>query len=81
MVFCILKYDSVIGCENVLYGFGDIPDNWVQNIAQKETMKGIADSHGVKVAQILVAWAIAKGAFPIIGVTKVAQVEDAALLL
>ena len=43
MVFCILKYDSVIGCENVLYGFGDIPDNWVQNIAQEETMKGIAD--------------------------------------
>lgn len=41
-------------------------------------MKGIADSHGVSVAQIPVAWAIAKGALPIIGVTKVAQVEDAA---
>ncbi len=41
-------------------------------------MKGIADSHGVNVAQIPVAWAIAKGALPIIGVTKVAQVEDAA---
>lgn len=41
-------------------------------------MKGIADAHGVKVAQIPVAWAIAKGTLPIIGVTKVAQVEDAA---
>lgn len=41
-------------------------------------MKDIADSHGVNVAQIPVAWAIAKGTLPIIGVTKVAQVEDAA---
>lgn len=41
-------------------------------------MKGIADSHGVNTAQIPVAWAIAKGTLPIIGVTKVAQVEDAA---
>ena len=41
-------------------------------------MKGIADSHGVKVAQIPVAWAIAKGTLPIIGVTKAEQVRDAA---
>ena len=30
------------------------------------------------VAQIPVAWAIAKGTLPIIGVTKVSHVEDAA---
>ena len=31
-----------------------------------------------KIAQIPVAWAIAKGTLPIIGVTKVSHVEDAA---
>ncbi len=40
-------------------------------------MKDIAGSHGVNVAQIPVAWAIAKGTLPIIGVTKSEQVEDA----
>ena len=30
------------------------------------------------VAQLPVAWAIAKGTLPIIGVTRVSQVEDAA---
>lgn len=43
-----------------------------------ETLKTIADHHGVATAQIPVAWAIAKGTLPIIGVTKVYQVEDAA---
>lgn len=41
-------------------------------------LKKIADKHGVAVAQLPVAWAIAKGTLPIIGVTKVYQVEDAA---
>ena len=36
----------------------------------------IADRHHVAIAQIPVAWAIAKGTLPIIGVTKVYQVED-----
>ena len=40
-------------------------------------LKEIADRHGVPVAQLPVAWAIAKGTLPIIGVTKVDQVEDA----
>ena len=40
-------------------------------------LKEIADQHGVSVAQLPVAWAIAKGTLPIIGVTKVNQVEDA----
>lgn len=43
-----------------------------------ETLKTIADHHGVATAQVPVAWAIAKGTLPIIGVTKVYQVEDAA---
>ena len=41
-------------------------------------LKEIADRHGVSPAQVPVAWAIAKGALPIIGVTQVKQVEDAA---
>lgn len=41
-------------------------------------LKEIADKHGVALAQVPVAWAIAKGTLPIIGVTKVYQVEDAA---
>lgn len=41
-------------------------------------LKEIADAHGVVAAQVPVAWAIAKGTLPIIGVTKVYQVEDAA---
>ena len=37
----------------------------------------IADKYGVGIAQIPVAWAIAKGTLPIIGVTKTSHVEDA----
>ena len=41
-------------------------------------LKTLADKYGVEIAQIPVAWAIAKGTLPIIGVTKVKHVEDAA---
>ena len=41
-------------------------------------LKMLADKYGVETAQIPVAWAIAKGTLPIIGVTKVKHVEDAA---
>ena len=41
-------------------------------------MKKLADKYGAVFAQIPVAWAIAKGTLPIIGVTKVSHVEDAA---
>ena len=40
-------------------------------------MKNIADAHGVSVAQIGTAYAIAKGILPILGVTKMYQVEEA----
>ena len=45
-------------------------------ILNAELMK-LADKYGVGAAQIPVAWAIAKGTLPIIGVTKENQVEDA----
>ena len=40
-------------------------------------LKKLADKHEVEPAQIPVAWAIAKGTLPIIGVTKTKHVEDA----
>ena len=42
-----------------------------------EELKKLADKYGVGMAQIPVAWAIAKGTLPIIGVTKEDQVLDA----
>ncbi len=42
-----------------------------------DTLGRIADKYGVGIAQIPVAWAIAKGTLPIIGVTKTSHVEDA----
>jgi len=42
-------------------------------------MKAIGSSRNASVAQIAIAWAIAKNTLPIIGVTKVAHVEDAVL--
>lgn len=42
-----------------------------------EEMKKVADEHGVSTAQIGTAYAIAKGILPILGVTKMYQVEEA----
>lgn len=41
-------------------------------------LKIISEKHQCSIAQIAMAWAINKGTLPIIGVTKVQQVEDAA---
>lgn len=40
-------------------------------------MKQVGEKYGATAAQIAIAWAIAKGTLPIIGVTKPEQVEDA----
>lgn len=51
-------------------------------LAQMESltaeMAKIGAAHGLSVAQVGTAWAISKGVLPIIGVTKVRHVEDAA---
>lgn len=44
-----------------------------------DALREIGRSKGASVAQMAIAWAIAKGALPIIGVTQVSQVHDAAL--
>ena len=38
----------------------------------------VANAHGVGAAQVPIAWAIAKGTLPIVGVTKERHVTDAA---
>ena len=43
-----------------------------------KSIEDIAENHDAKVAQLPIAWAIAKGTLPIIGATKVHHVEDAA---
>lgn len=42
-----------------------------------EVMKEIGNRHSASVSNIAIAWAIAKGTTPIIGVTSAGQVEDA----
>lgn len=41
-------------------------------------MREMGQEQNASVAQVAIAWAIAKGTLPIIGVTKVSQVQDAA---
>lgn len=40
-------------------------------------MKNIGDKYGLNPAQVALAWAIAKGTTPIIGVTGTSQITDA----
>lgn len=46
--------------------------------ALTNAMRDIGSSKNASIAQIAIAWAISKNTLPIIGVTKVSQVEDAA---
>ena len=43
-----------------------------------KVMKTVGEKYGLSIAQTATAWAVAKGVLPIIGVTKVRHVEDAA---
>lgn len=43
-----------------------------------QELRSIGEAHQASPAQVATAWAIAKGTLPIIGVTKVRQVEEAA---
>lgn len=40
-------------------------------------MRTVSERYGITPAQVALAWAIAKGTTPIIGVTKISQVQDA----
>lgn len=41
-------------------------------------MKRVGQEHDATVSQVAIAWAIAKGTTPLVGVTKPSHVEDAA---
>lgn len=87
MIFCsymVLEQGALTGKYDTQHPFPEDSDRgktYNPMLAQLEILnaglKEIADRHGVSVAQLPVAWAIAKGTLPIIGVTKVSQVEDA----
>ena len=51
---------------------------YLKNIASlNEVLSQIGKKYNASIAQIATAWAISKGTIPIIGVTKVYQVEEA----
>ncbi len=57
-------------------------DSYNPHLAEIEDLvaelKKVGEKHNASPAQIAIAWAITKGTLPIIGVTKVKQVEEAA---
>lgn len=60
-------------------GRGDAYNSYLKELTTLiEEMKVIGSRYDASPAQVATAWAIAKGAIPIIGVTKVKQVEEAA---
>lgn len=42
-----------------------------------KVMKEIGEAHDISISQVAIAWAIAKGTIPIIGVSKISQVDEA----
>ena len=53
-------------------------DSLAQIEELNKALSEIAENHNAKIAQLPIAWALAKGTLPIIGATKVHHVEDAA---
>jgi aryl-alcohol dehydrogenase-like predicted oxidoreductase len=53
-------------------------ENFAQNLAIVDVVRGIADSHGVSPAQVALAWLLAQGddVVPIPGVKRLATMED-----
>lgn len=43
-----------------------------------DRLREVGKAHGISAAQAAIAWAVSKGTVPIVGVTKVPQVEEAA---
>lgn len=83
--YMVLEQGALSGCYDTKHPFpagsdrGNVYNPMLPQIEKlNDGLKEIADRHGVGIAQLPVAWAIAKGTLPIIGVTKVHHVEDAA---
>lgn len=45
-----------------------------------DALREVGSHHNLSVAQTAMSWAVSKGVLPIIGVTKVKQVDDAAVV-
>lgn len=70
--------DNLTDADNRLSGFDFIPFDKERGFALVETMRGIADRHGASVAQVAVAWLLAKPAVSsvILGASKMSQLDD-----
>lgn len=84
--YMVLEQGALTGKYNKEHPFPvgtDRGDSYNPHLAEIETLvtelKKIGEKYAASPAQIATAWAIAKGTLPIIGVTKVRQVEEAAV--
>ena len=70
--------ENLADADNRLSGFDVIPFDKDQGFALVETMRGIATAHGASVAQVAVAWLLAKPAVSsvILGASKMSQLDD-----
>ena len=70
--------DNLKDPENRLSGFDMIPFDKEHGFALVDRMRGIADAHGGTVAQVALAWLLAKSQVSsvLIGASKIAQLDD-----
>lgn len=83
--YMVLEQGALSGKYDTTHPFPEGSDRanaYGESLAEIEELNkaiaDIAENHDAKVAQLPIAWAIAKGTLPIIGPTKVHHVEDAA---
>ncbi|MDO4288740.1 MAG: aldo/keto reductase [Eubacterium sp.] len=83
--YMVLEQGALTGRFNTVHPFpegtgrGEAYNPYLEKIEKLTAeMHRIGEKHKASPAQIATAWAIAKGTLPIIGVTKVRQVEEAA---
>ena len=83
--YMVLEQGALTGKYNKQYPFPSGTgrgDSYNPHLAEIEALvtelKKVGEKYNASPAQIATAWAIAKGTLPIIGVTKVKQVEEAA---
>ena len=83
--YMVLEQGALSGKYDTKHPFPEGSDRaqaYGDSLAEIEELNGalsvIAENHDAKIAQLPIAWAVAKGTLPIVGATKVHHVEDAA---
>ena len=83
--YMVLEQGALSGKYDTAHPFPEGSDRanaYGESLAEIENLNNaisdIAENHNAKIAQLPIAWAIAKGTLPIIGATKVNHVIDAA---